>query len=174
MRCTIPTYNIYFLAFLVCLSSIQTTVVGQTKQDMPRKDQIILYPDTLKATSSATPDVRKTENRAEEKDSVRTIDNVDLIPRFAGGEEAMYRYITNNRVYPVIYRHPQPKGRVAIRVIIDKDGKVCSPTIIRGVDPFIDAEAIRLVKSMPKWEPAILDGTPVACYYVLPILFRYD
>ena len=58
--------------------------------------------------------------------------------------------------------------------VIDKDGNVTQPKVVKGVDPDLDAEALRMVKAMPKWKPAKLDGKPVAVKYALPIRFRID
>ena len=107
-----------------------------------------------------------------DNDSILFVRDVDEAPRFEGGEIALYDYIVRNLKYPVICRNPEPQGRVVIRFVVNKEGVVSSPTIIRSVDHHLDKEAIRLIESMPKWEPATLDETPVSCYYFLPIVFK--
>lgn len=64
------------------------------------------------------------------------------------------------------------KGRVIVRFTVDKDGNVTSPEVVEGVSPELDAEALRVVKSMPKWNPGIVDGKPADVKFTLPISFR--
>ena len=63
-------------------------------------------------------------------------------------------------------------GRTIIQFVIDKDGNVTSPEVLRGVDPVLDKIGLEVIKSMPMWKPGKVEGKPVPCIYVLPVMFR--
>ncbi|MCQ2236599.1 MAG: energy transducer TonB [Bacteroidales bacterium] len=95
----------------------------------------------------------------------------DEMPQFPGGVEAMRRYIAENIKYPAIAGEVDLHGRVWLTFIIDQKGTISDITVIRSLDPHLDAEAIRVVKSMPKWEPGLIKGRPVKVKYTLPVHF---
>lgn len=97
---------------------------------------------------------------------------VEQMPRFEGGEEKMMQFIADTLHYPVVAQEAGIQGRVVVRFVVDKEGKVTDPTVIRGIDPSCDKEAVRIVKLMPKWTPGKQNGQNVAVYYTLPIVFR--
>lgn len=94
----------------------------------------------------------------------------DTMPSFPGGTDSLYNFITKNLKYPVTGECFQ--GRVAVRFVVTKDGKIKNPEIIRSVAPTADKEALRVVSLMPDWIPAKHNGKNVNAYYHLPILFR--
>ncbi|MDR1504917.1 MAG: M56 family metallopeptidase [Prevotella sp.] len=97
---------------------------------------------------------------------------VEQMPSFPGGLDAQQRFIINNLKYPVEAQTKGVQGRVTIRYVIKSTGEISDIEVIRGVDPLLDNEAIRIVKSMPKWEPGKQGGKAVDVYYTLPIVFR--
>lgn len=97
---------------------------------------------------------------------------VEQMPTYVGGTDAMYKYIGENLKYPVKAQEAGIQGRITIRFVIKKTGEVADITIIRGVDPSLDSEAIRIVKEMPKWNPGKQGGKEVDVYFTLPIVFR--
>jgi len=98
--------------------------------------------------------------------------HIDQMPGFPGGEEKMQFYISNKVIYPKEAQQRGDEGRVTVRFIVDKTGKLKDPKVIRGVSSLLDAEALRVVKGMPRWNPGILDGKPVPVYFTIPIVFR--
>ena len=107
-----------------------------------------------------------------------TLDNpifevVDHMPEFPdGGMSAMMEFIGKNIKYPVAAQKAKIQGRVVIQFIVDKEGNIICPRVIRGADPLLDAEAIRLTTIMPKWKPGMQRGQAVNVKYTVPIMFR--
>lgn len=97
---------------------------------------------------------------------------VEINPSFPGGEEELMKYIRDNLRYPVIAAENNIEGRVTIRFVVNKRGEVTDVTVLRGLDPACDNEAIRVVKSMPKWIPGKQNGVAVNVYYTLPIVYK--
>lgn len=93
---------------------------------------------------------------------------LDKQPEFPGGMSQVYKYISENFKYPQGLI-PRPKGKIVVRFVIDKDGSTTDVFAAELVHPLLDAEAVRLVKNMPKWDPGMLNGKAVRVYYILPI-----
>ena len=64
------------------------------------------------------------------------------------------------------------QGKVSVKFVIEKDGSIADPVVVRGVDPYLDKEALRVVKSMPKWKPGKQRGKPVRVSYTVPVIFK--
>ena len=100
---------------------------------------------------------------------------VEQMPEFpGGGMAAVLEYIQKNMQYPESAKKNGTQGRVTVQFVIDKEGNVTEPKVIRSVDKELDAEAIRLVKSMPKWKPGMQKGEVVAVKYTMPVLFKLE
>lgn len=97
---------------------------------------------------------------------------VEIMPEFPGGMNALMGYISKNLQYPKEAQTKGLQGRAIVQVIIDAEGNVTQPKIIKGIDPLLDAEAIRLVNTMPKWTPGKEKGKNVAVRYTLPLVFK--
>ena len=98
-----------------------------------------------------------------------------VMPEFPGGMQELMSFITKKIQYPkeIAQGEAGIQGRVIVQFIVDKDGNIVNPKVVRGVDPYLDKEALRVVNSMPKWKPGELaDGTKVAVYYTIPVMFR--
>jgi len=95
----------------------------------------------------------------------------DEPPVFSGGEVAMYKSINANLKYPQSAKESQISGKVYLRFAIDTDGKVGEVTVSKGINPELDAEATRVIKLLPAWKPAKLEGKPVKVWYSIPIVF---
>lgn len=106
----------------------------------------------------------------------KTDDEVFMVveeqPQFPGGMSAMMQYLSSNVKYPEQAAKEGKGGRVVVQFVIDKDGSIIEPRVARGVDPAIDAEALRVVAAMPKWKPGIQKGQPVKVRFTLPVLFN--
>ena len=97
---------------------------------------------------------------------------VDVRPTFPGGDEKLMEWISQHIVYPPGCWESHIQGRVIIRFLIKADGSVGEAEIIRGVYPELDKEALRVVKSLPKFNPATLNGKAVEYWFTLPITFK--
>lgn len=97
---------------------------------------------------------------------------LDEAPEFPGGMEALYKYISENIQYPEQAKEANIEGRVVMQFTVTEDGNIVNVEVARGIGGGCDEEALRVVKAMPKWKPAIKDGKPVAGQYALPILFK--
>lgn len=96
------------------------------------------------------------------------------MPVFPGGEKEMYQYIFNNLKYPVPDIEVGTQGKVIIQFVVGRDGSITNATIVRGISIGCDKEALRVVKSMPKWIPGRQNGIPVQVYFTLPIVFKLN
>lgn len=96
----------------------------------------------------------------------------DKLPQYPGGTTALLQHVLDNMKYPASAIDAEKQGVVTVQFIIDKNGNVKNPEILKGVCPELDKEAIRVVKTINGWEPGTSDGKPVDCSFVLPITFR--
>ena len=97
---------------------------------------------------------------------------VEEMPSFPGGMAALMKYIKDNLRYPEICWEGAAMGRVNVVFIVNEDGSLSDVKVIRSIIPELDKEAIRVVKSMPKWNPAKQNGKAVKMKYVVPVNFR--
>jgi len=95
--------------------------------------------------------------------------SADVNPQFPGGPKAMQQYITDNLIYPEIAQTLNIRGTILIYVVITSDGSLRDVRVTRGLHPELDAEALRVVKSMPLWKPALRGGIPVNVRCTIPI-----
>jgi len=100
-----------------------------------------------------------------------TWDMIDQIPMFPGGEELLSKHIARNIKYPEAAKEKGIQGKVVVKFRITSRGNVNGYEITRSVSPELDAEAIRVVKTITRFEPPIVDGKPVSAWYYLPITF---
>ena len=105
-------------------------------------------------------------------EEVTVFEVVEKMPEYPGGMSAMMEFIGKNIKYPVAAQKAKIQGRVVIQFIVDKEGNIICPRVIRGADPLLDAEAIRLTTIMPKWKPGMQRGQAVNVKYTVPIMFR--
>ncbi len=96
---------------------------------------------------------------------------VEEMPEFPGGQQALTEYLASSIRYPVIAQENGIQGRVYIQFVVNQDGAVTNATILRGVDPSLDREALRVVEAMPKWKPGRQRNRPVRVSYTVPINF---
>lgn len=97
---------------------------------------------------------------------------VEEMPSFPGGDQKMMEYVAKNIKYPQIARETGVQGKVFVNFVVEPDGSVSNVKILRGIGGGCDEEAMRVVKSMPKWKPGKQRGKPVRVSYNLPVNFR--
>lgn len=98
--------------------------------------------------------------------------SVEQMPEFPGGEAAMMKYLSTNIKYPKQAVDNNIEGKVFLNFVVNEDGDISNVIVKRGVDAALDQEAMRVVKSMPKWSPGKMQGKAVKVYYNLPVVFK--
>ena len=97
---------------------------------------------------------------------------VEIMPEFPGGTTELMKYLSSNIKYPTISQEMGSAGRVIVQFVVNRDGSIANPTVVRGVDAYLDKEAIRVISSMPKWKPGVQNGKAVRVKYTVPVVFR--
>jgi TonB family protein len=97
---------------------------------------------------------------------------VEKMPQYPGGDSELFNYLSQNIKYPVEAQKAGIQGRVICQFIVEKDGTISNVKVVRSVDPNLDAEAVRVIKAMPNWQPGEQKGQKVNVEYTLPISFR--
>lgn len=171
-------------------SSIKFTAPVIKKDDEVKPDEELKTQDELMSTKTAigTFDVKGNDDangevlkakeviaepeppKHEEEDKV--FDIVEQQPLFPGGPAALMKYLSENTKYPVVAQENGVQGRVTVQFVVEKDGSISDVHVLRGVDPSLDKEAVRVVKSMPRWTPGKQNGITVRVNYRVPVLFR--
>ena len=113
------------------------------------------------------------KKKAPKKENKKKVyDIVEQMPSFPGGPKALYEYIGSNVKYPAEATATNKSGRVIVAFVVDKNGNIIEPTIIRSVCEPLDKEALRVIKEMPKWTPGKQNGKAVDVKYVIPVSFN--
>ena len=102
----------------------------------------------------------------------KVFDVVEQMPSFPGGNSALMKFLNENIHYPVVAQENGVQGRVVISFVVERDGHITDVQVARSVDPSLDKEAQRVVKSMPKWIPGKQNGSAVRVKYNVPVSFR--
>jgi protein TonB len=98
---------------------------------------------------------------------------VEEQPEFPyGGMSGLMQYLSKNIKYPPIAQENGTQGRVIVQFVVNRDGSIVDAKVMRGVDPYLDKEALRVIKMMPKWSPGKQRNKPVRVKYTVPVMFR--
>jgi TonB family protein len=111
----------------------------------------------------------KQESRAAEGEVFQVVEEM---PEFPGGMAECMKWLGQNINYPAEAKEKGVQGRVIVQMVVEKDGTITNAKVVRGVDPLLDAEALRVVNQSPKWKPGMQKGEAVRVKYTLPIMFR--
>lgn len=171
-------------------SSIKFTAPVIKKDEEVKPDEELKTQDELMSTKTAigTFDVKGNDDANGEilkaKDVIaepeppkheeenKVFDIVEQQPLFPGGPTALVKYLSENTKYPVVAQENGVQGRVTVQFVVEKDGSISDVHVLKGVDPSLDKEAVRVVKSMPRWTPGKQNGITVRVNYRVPVLFR--
>ena len=104
--------------------------------------------------------------------ATKIFDVVEEMPSFPGGNGALMSYLNGNTKYPVVAQENGVQGKVIISFVVERDGSISDVKVARSVDPSLDREAQRVVKSMPRWTPGKQNGQTVRVKYTVPVVFR--
>ena len=118
----------------------------------------------------AKEEIAQPEPPKEEENKV--FDMVEENPSFPGGQAALMQWLNANIKYPVIAAENGIEGRVIVQFVVSKTGSISDVRVVRGVDPSLDKEAVRVVSNMPNWTPGRQNGTTVNVRFTLPVTFR--
>ena len=108
----------------------------------------------------------------EEVDEQEIFQVVEEMPSFPGGQQECMKWLGKNMKYPQISMENGVQGRVIVQFVVNKDGSIVEPVVVRGVDPYLDKEALRVISMMPKWTPGKQRGKPVRVKFTVPVTFK--
>jgi protein TonB len=169
-------------------SSVAFTVPEIKKDEEVKEDQEVKSQDDLSSTNTAigaftvegndeTAEVKHVEEKIAEPEppkveETKVFDVVEQMPSFPGGPAALMQFLSSNIKYPVVAEENGVQGRVVCTFVVEKDGSITDVKVVKSVDPSLDKEAMRVVKSMPKWIPGKQNGSAVRVKYTVPVTFR--
>ncbi len=140
------------------------TAIGKTDFDKGTDD--------LNVVHEHKEEVIVEEKKPEPVDDNRVFDVVEQKPQFPGGEAALLKYVAEHIRYPAMAQENNVQGRVVVQFVVTKTGSVGEVKVVRGKDPDLDKEAVRVVKSLPAFVPGKMNGHAVNVWYTLPIQFK--
>ena len=151
---------------------VVTEVLNVVEDDVDLEQQdIVTSEDNQKAAQTQTYVAPKVvEEEEESSQPIFTV--VETMPQFPGGDAALLQFLAKSIKYPVIAQENGIQGRVICAFVVNRDGSIVDAEVLRGVDPSLDKEALRVINTMPKWSPGKQRGKPVRVKYTVPITFR--
>ena len=117
---------------------------------------------------------QKADNTKTNNQTTAIFEDYEVMPVYPGGDAALFKFLQENVKYPTEAAKKGIQGRVICQFIIEKTGDIDSVKVVRGIDPHLDAEAVRVIKGMPKWTPGTYRGEKVKIKYTLPVNFKLD
>ncbi|WP_300698108.1 M56 family metallopeptidase [Bacteroides sp.] len=163
-------------ALLMIISNIEA-VARTTKEIATEVVEAVDMPVVEKGTMntnelSVVPEKMKRDSLINEGDNV-VFEVVEHMPEFGnGGMAGLMEYLSKNIQYPADAHSKGVQGRVTVQFVVEKDGSISNTKVLRGVDPSLDREAVRVASTMPNWRPGIQKGQAVRVKYTVPIMFR--
>ncbi|MCD8261432.1 MAG: energy transducer TonB, partial [Bacteroides sp.] len=112
------------------------------------------------------------EIEEEEPEEEEIFQVVEQMPEFPGGMAALMTWLSKNIKYPIIAQENGTQGRVIVQFVVNRDGTIVDPVVAKGVDPYLDKEALRVIAAMPKWSPGMQRGKAVRVKFTLPVQFK--
>ena len=125
--------------------------------------------DTKQAIEVKYTPVEVVEEEPEEEQIFQVVEEQ---PEFPGGQIELMKFLQKNIKYPTISQENGVQGRVIVQFVVNRDGSIVDTQVMRGVDPYLDKKALRVVSTMPKWKPGKQRGKPVRTRFTLPVQFR--
>jgi protein TonB len=169
-------------------SSVKFTAPEIKKDDEVKPEDEIKSQDDLSKTNTAigTFDVKGNDEaegevlKAKEvvvdekpkEEETKVFDVVEQMPSFPGGDAELMKFLHDHMKYPAVAEENGIQGRVICTFVVERDGSITDVKVIKSVDPSLDKEAIRVLKSMPKWIPGKQNGSAVRVKYTVPVTFR--
>lgn len=151
---------------------VVTEVLNVVEDDVELEQQDILSSEDSQDAVQTETFVAPVVEEEEEESAQQIFTVVEEMPDFPGGQAELLKFIAKSIKYPVIAQENGIQGRVICAFVVNKDGSVVDAEVLRGVDPSLDKEALRVIGTMPKWKPGKQRGKPVRVKYTVPITFR--
>lgn len=101
----------------------------------------------------------------------KVYESAEVMPEFPGGEVELLKFVAKRVKYPTEAQRKGAQGRVIVKFVVETNGSISNIHVVKGIDPLLDAEAIRVCTTMPTWAPARQEGKAVRCYYTIPVTF---
>jgi protein TonB len=111
-------------------------------------------------------------DEAPKEEETKVFDVVEQMPSFPGGDAELMKYLNTHIKYPVVAEENGIQGRVICTFVVERDGSITDVKVMKSVDPSLDKEAVRVLKSMPKWIPGKQNGSAVRVKFTVPVTFR--
>lgn len=147
------------------LSQEDKEALRPDRMDVFESDEGLIF-DELVVVGYGSPNTNK---RADDEEEFIVVDEQPIFP---GGTQGMMKFLGENTIYPLEAQEKGIQGRVICNFLVMRDGSIRDINIVRGIDPLLDAEAVRVIGEMPKWIPGKMDDKPVNVRFTLPIVFR--
>lgn len=157
--------NIYFCSVMTKAKQKSRTV---KKQKIMKKIAFLLFAALLSTTTITAQKTVVSMRQSDEK----VFNTVEVMPEFPGGVDSLMTFLMRTIKYPKEAMDKGIQGRVVVRFVVEKDGQVSEPEILRSVFPVFNEEALRVIRCMPKWKPGMQSGKVVRVFFTLPISFR--
>ena len=146
-------------------------------QDETEKSDVAISSVTFDQGSDEGQEVLKQNQQVVEEVTVKeeetkVFDVVEQMPQFPGGDAALMQFLSSHIKYPAVAEENGIQGRVVCTFVVERDGSVSNVMVARGCDPSLDKEAVRVIKSMPKWIPGKQNGSSVRVKYTVPVTFK--
>jgi len=126
----------------------------------------------IKESKESVKPAAKSESPAVTVESAKVYDVVEEMPSFPGGPAKLFEYLSQNIHYPLVAEENGVQGRVIVTFVVERDGSITDVRVVKSVDPSLDAEAKRVIRSMPRWKPGKQNGSAVRVKYTTPVTFR--
>ena len=186
----VETYNTLYYAQSLCQRLRKDGYPAQIYLEEPKKYHVLAVSSyseqfaqlTLNRIMQSFPNpwILRIESDSVAADSVNVDDEeyslmndtVEEMPSFPGGLSALFNYLSMNVKYPIVAEENGIQGRVIVAFIVEKDGSITDARVVKSIDPSLDREALRVIRSMPRWIPGKQDGVPVRVKYNVPVNFR--
>ena len=101
----------------------------------------------------------------------KVYESAEVMPEFPGGQVELLKFVAKSIKYPTEAQRKGAQGRVIVKFVVEKNGSISNIHVVKGIDPLLDAEAIRVCTTMPTWAPAQHEGKAVRCYYTIPVTY---
>jgi protein TonB len=181
MLIVVPVTAVVFLAISayreIPNSSVKQIAPGTLSQNTSFENRSELMPPPppppppSTKTSESKENVRVVKEESINESEIEPFVVVEEMPMFPGGDVALLKYISENTIYPETSKVQNIEGRVIIRFCVTEKGGISQISILKGVSPELDAEALRVVRTLPGFKPGMQSGKAVPVWYMVPITF---
>lgn len=149
----------------------------KTQEEVTKSDAIVFSQDIEGSDDPDAVDPNTLDKVVEvtaEQVYQKPFEVAEVMPSYPGGDKELMKFLSDNIKYPVVDMEQGTQGRVVLRFVVGIDGNITDVNVVRSLSPTCDKEAVRVVKSMPKWIPGRQNGKPVPVYFSLPVRFKLE